>query len=304
MAKIVELCGSPGVGKSSIFYEIEKLRGSKENNTWTTATNTNPEGDYSKRGLAKKIYSKIRQGKNKVGRPEKKENFYVFAKRIYREIKVGRQLIHKEAADRFIAQNPLYIDAIWKNIFHKQAQSSNGLDLRFEKAQWIYRIIKKIQIIKENNSEQYFIIDEGLINMIDRALYKSKSVTEENAEILELLEVIPLPDALVYIETGLDENVRRIICREDIRDMHLGMTEENLRNITQTTRERILNSIKYLENRGTPVLYLNSTISPKQNAIEIIRFSEKLDFMSKAVNSFSNVSPNPNSVQRKKTTSF
>lgn len=276
MAKIVELCGSPGVGKSSIFYEIEKMRGSKENNTWTTATNTNPEGVYSQRDFVKKIYSKIRQGLNNGGRSEKKESFYVFARRIYREIKSERQLIHREAAVRFTAQNPLYIDAIWKNIFHIQAQSPNGLDLRFEKAQWIYRIIKKIQIIKENNSEQYFIIDEGLINMIDRALYKSKSVTEESAEILELLEVMPLPDALVYIETGIDENVRRIICREDIRDMHLGMSEENLRNITKITRDRILNSIKYLENRGIPVLYLNSTISPKQNAIEIIRFSEKL----------------------------
>lgn len=280
MAKIVELCGSPGAGKSSIFYEIEKMRGRRGNATWSTASNTNPQGAYSPGDFAKKIYSKIRKGKNNVGRSEKKESFYVFARRIYREIKLGRHFVDKEvlkeAGARFIAQNPLYMDAIWKNIFYHQAKSSNGLDLRFEKAEWIYKILKKIQILREKDSKQFFIIDEGLINMIDRALYKSESVKEEKEEIQELLEVIPLPEAIVYIEIDLKENVRRLICRKDIRDMHRGLTEKGLMDITRACRERIFNTIKYLENRGTPVLYLDAAISSQKNAEEIIKFTEKL----------------------------
>jgi len=288
MGKIIELCGSPGVGKSSIFYELEKRRNKKYK--WTTASNTNPYGDKSRYDFVKSILIKVKKGKNQVdSRAKNLESFYDFARFIYREIKKGRNFVDidamKEAGDRFVALHPKYIEACWGNIFARQTKSLNGLDLRFEKAEFIYRIIKKNQILREKITDQFIVIDEGFINMIDRGLYKSTSSIDEEEEIYSLLEIMPLPDALVYIETDLKENAKRLISREEIRDMHKGFSFSELMDFTQVCRQRILTSIKYLENKGTPVLYIDSTNSIKENADKIIEFTENLELATTNVNS-------------------
>jgi hypothetical protein len=90
---------------------------------------------------------------------------------------------------------------------------------------------------------------------------------------------------LVYIETDLKENAKRLISREEIRDMHKGFSFSELMDFTQVCRQRILTSIKYLENKGTPVLYIDSTNSIKENADKIIEFTENLELATTNVNS-------------------
>lgn len=288
MGKIIELCGSPGVGKSSIFYELEKRKNKKYR--WTTASNTNPYGDKNFYDFVIDILKKVKKGKNQVDSKSKNlESFYDFARFIYREIKKGRNFVDldamKEAGNRFIAQYPKYIEACWGNIFARQTKSLNGLDLRFEKAEFIYRIIKKNQVLREKITDRLTIIDEGFVNMIDRGLYKSSSPMDEKEEIYNLLEVMPLPDALVYIEIDLNENAKRLLSREEIRDMHKGLSFNELMDFTQVCRQRILTTIKYLENKGTPVLYLDSSHSIKENADKIIEFTENLELTAANVKS-------------------
>lgn len=280
MGKIIELCGSPGVGKSSIFYELEKKRSKK--NYWTTASNYNPYGEKSFYDFIVSIFKKTKTGITQFyTKPNTWDSLYDFTRFIYREIKKGKNFVDlngmKEAGDRFVAQNPKYIEACWGNIFVRQTKSLNDLDLRFEKAEFIYRIIKKIQILKEKNTNQLTIIDEGFINMIDRGLYKSLTPTDEKEEIYNLLEIMPLPDALVYIEIDINENAKRLLSREEMRDMHKGLSMNELKEVTQICRDRILTSIQYLEKKGTPVLYIDSSNPVKESADKIIEFTENLE---------------------------
>lgn len=280
MGKIIELCGSPGVGKSSIFYELEKKRNKK--NYWTTASNYNPYGEKSFYDFIVSIFKKTKTGITQFyTKPNTWDSLYDFTRFIYREIKKGKNFVDlngmKEAGDRFVAQNPKYIEACWGNIFVRQTKSLNDLDLRFEKAEFIYRIIKKIQILKEKNTNQLTIIDEGFINMIDRGLYKSLTPTDEKEEIYNLLEIMPLPDALVYIEIDINENAKRLLSREEMRDMHKGLSMNELKEVTQICRDRILTSIQYLEKKGTPVLYIDSSNPVKESADKIIEFTENLE---------------------------
>lgn len=275
MAKIVEICGSPGVGKSTIFKEIERRR--KSSDIWTTATNINPYGDQNFTEYVVKILEEIKKGSSRNSIINQ-ESTFAFLKRIYKEIKRGRNYtdpnLKKEAGERFVEQFPEYINACWGNIYYRQVKSINGLDLRLEKADFIYKIIKKIQIIKENKTNKITIIDEGLINLIDRALYKSVNITEEKEEIASLLNIMPLPDALVYIETDLHENAKRLVLRKDVRTMHKGLSMNELIDYTKISRERVLAAIELLKSKGIPLLYLNSNDHIKENASKIIDFAK------------------------------
>ncbi len=280
MGKIIELCGSPGVGKSSIFNELERRNNKKYR--WTTVSNTNPYGDKNFYDFVRDILIKVQRGKNQCDSQAKKlEGYYDFVRFIYREIKKGKNFVDlealKAAGNRFVSEHPKYIEACWGNIFARQTKSLNGLDLRFEKAEFIYRIIKKNQVLSEKITDRFTLIDEGFINMIDRGLYQSLTPLEEKQEIHNLLEVMPLPDALVYIEIELNENAKRLLSREELRDMHKGLSFDELMDFTQECRQRILTAIEYLENKGTPVLYLDSSNSIKENADKIIGFTENME---------------------------
>ena len=287
MAKIVEICGSPGVGKSTIFKEIERRR--KSTDIWTTSSDINPYGDQNFKEYVVKILEEIKKGRYRKSLiNQNKESTFAFLKRIYKEIKRGRNsdpTSKKEAGERFVEQFPEYMNACWGNIYYRQVTSINGLDLRLEKADFIYKIIKKIQIIRENKTNKITIIDEGLINLIDRALYKSVNITEEKEEIASLLNVMPLPDAIVYIETDLHENAKRIILREDVRSMHKGLSMNDLIDFTKISRERVLTAIELLKSKGIPFLYLNSNDHINENACKIIDFAKNRKTEKSRINS-------------------
>lgn len=279
MAKIIEICGTPGVGKSTIFKEIEARNNNK--NTWCSVSNKNPFGEETREEFFKSILKEISQGRKPINsRVPKLESYINYLRRVYRKYKLGRNFIDlydlKMAGERFVAQYPTYVDACWKNIYYRQAKSSNGLDLRFEKAEFIYLIIKKLQVLKEKKSQKTMIIDEGLVNMIDRGLYKSNNPVDEKLEIQELLETMPWPDGLVFLETSLEEIANRIMTRKDIRDMHKGLSLPELIDFTEACRKRIAVAIEYLAEKGIPVLYLDSKNKISENASKIIAFANSI----------------------------
>ncbi|RKS53953.1 hypothetical protein BC962_2220 [Gillisia mitskevichiae] len=275
MARIIEICGSPGVGKSTIFKELEKI--SENGDAWETVSNKNPMGEKSHLEFLEELLSELKKGRRPINsRVSKLEDSFSFIKRIYRKFKLGRNFtdlyILKQAGERFVSKYPKYVDACWKNIFYKQGSSSNGMDLRFEKAEFIYLIMKKFQILMEKKDDKTFIIDEGLINMIDRGLYKSNNIIDEKVEIKDLLDTMPWPNGIVYLYTDLVENAKRIKYRTDIRDMHKGLTSKEIIEFSAASRQRIVTAIEYVKECGCPVLVLDSTESIRDNALRIVEF--------------------------------
>lgn len=244
-------------------------------------------GEKSFLEFAREVLSEIRKGRKPINkRVSELESRMNYIRRIYRKLKLGRKFVDlyilKQAGEKFVQKYPNYVKACWNNIFYRQARSMNGLDLRFEKAEFIYLIMKKVQVLREKQNDTTYIIDEGLINMIDRGLYKSENPIDEKHEIEELLESMPWPDGIVYLHTSLKENAHRIKYRTDIRDMHKGLTPEQLMEFSARCRERILIAIEYLRESGCPVLDLDSDRSIKENANRIIEFAKS---------EFSGVSP-------------
>ena len=252
MAKIVEFYGSPGVGKSTIY---EKLK-----DKWKKDFNWIP--------------SHLLYTKKKI----KLEGLNKFLLAVVRAIKNGNfdDVEMKEAGDRFVAQYPEFIDAFWNNILFKQKKSYNGLDLRFERAKYFYTTIQKIQFLRESNCKKIALVDEGLIHRISRGLYKSENLTEEINEIKHLLQIMPLPDALVYVETDVQENAKRLAHRKKVISMHKSLTLTEIENIIPETQERMKNVTKILENKGIPILRVDAKLNIETNVTKIRSFVEGL----------------------------
>ncbi len=279
MAKYIELCGSPGVGKSTIFEEIEKRE--RKSNFWKTVTDLYPTGKENWNDFATRIFFDLVKGRSYTyANPEVRENFLEYIKRVGRTIKRGKNYLEedflKKAGERFVAQNPKYIDACWNNILYRQRKSYNGFDIRFEKAGYMYKVIKKVQLTREDTSGKTIILDEGVVNLIDRALYKSELEAAEKGEIAGVLESAPLPDAVIYIETSLEENVKRLLQRKELRDMHRLLSKEDLVTYTRKCRQRLTTTIDLLKEKEIPILYLDSTDPAGENAKKIIHFSKTL----------------------------
>lgn len=252
MAKMIELCGAPGVGKSTIYNTLA----SRWNNTheWIPADHLYPyvNSNYSWVINLLKVY----------------------LKKDFRKADIQAL---RNAGSRFIYQYPEYIEACMNNIFSNEKESFNGTDQRLEKASYIYGLIKKIQICRESSCDRIAVLEEGLINGMRNALYKCDNVTDQKDEIVHLLNIMPLPDALVYIETDLNENLNRLVSRKRIIPSFETLNRDQLLPIIQRFRIIWKTATNLLEDKGIPVLYIDSADSVSINASKIMSFSEGLN---------------------------
>ena len=258
MAKIVEFFGPPGVGKSTIFKEIELRR--KKNFKWITS----------------KYWSQATFEKNKYF----SFNFYkgLITKNNIDTLKL------KDAGNRFIVQYPEFMDACWQNIIHKHRVSHNKLDIRFQKAIHLQTEIQKIQMLRENDVDKICLLDEGVVHLIPNALYKSSNLLEEYEEIRLLINIIPLPEAVISIDTDAKEIAQRLSKRSKVISMYKNLDISELEILSEIDRERRSIIIDILENHGTPILKIDSSLDIATNAEKIISFmDDKLINLNKEV---------------------
>jgi hypothetical protein len=252
MARIMELCGSPGVGKSTIYNALMSK--------WTKTDNWIP-ADY--------LFPYVKSNYKWVY-----DFLKMFAKK---DLRAADVRVLRNAGSRFISQYPEYIEACINHLLSDEKESLNGTDQRLEKASYIYDLIKMIQICRESSCDRIVILQEGLINGIRNALYKSESETNQKEEIIFLLNVMPLPDALIYVETDLNENINRLASRYKIIPSFEKLDRDQLLTIIQQLRIIWKTAINLLEERGIPVLYIDSSDPVSINASKIMSFSKSLD---------------------------
>lgn len=251
MAKHVEFIGAPGVGKTTIYQVLQ--------HKWTKRSTWIPDKYLFPREAPLNFYSRIlmRLGIRKAF------NAKIDALKL------------KEAGDRFVALYPDYINACWNNIYNRQKKHLNGLDLRFAKTTYLYQLIQKIQWIKEAQSSKLAVVDEGLVHTILNALYWSETAEDETKEIKNLLQLIPLPYAIISVETNFSENIRRLVERKKVMSMHKSLVIADLESIIEQNRAKrtLINEIIYDYN--IPFLKIDSSQSPEISINEIIPFLER-----------------------------
>ncbi len=251
MSYHVEFIGSPGVGKTTIYRKLQSFWG--ENQNWIPDKYLFPKKKKSLLFRSKKIFT--------LGFSKDPQQIDPIAMR--------------EAGDRFVALYPEYMNACWNNINIRQKKHINGLDLRFAKANYLYQLIQKIQCIEESNSSKLAVVDEGLVHSICNGLYWSETENEEKEEIKNLLKVIPLPKALISVETTFSENISRLLERKKVISMHKSLIVSDLENVIRQNRSKraLINQI--VQEYEIPLLTINSSKSPEHNSLEIMDFIKR-----------------------------
>ncbi len=253
MAKMVEIYGSPGVGKTTI-YDALKHRW-KKNNNWIP-------GDQ--------LFLR-----NKI----KLQSFNLFFSTTLKRIRNGSidEAAMKEAGDRFISEFPRFIDIFWNEIFIQQKKSLNGLDLRLEKAKYFYNTIQRVQLIRESPSKKFALIDEGLIHRLTSWGYEDEDLDEEKEKMQKLLDIMPLPQALIYAELDTNENAKRLAYRKKLIRMHESLNDDELKKIICKTRKKMETVTSVLRDYGIPLLRIEAKLPVANNVLKIKAFLNELN---------------------------
>jgi thymidylate kinase len=254
MAKIVELVGSPGVGKTTLYKHLQASW--NKNYNWMPSQHFYPKKETIAESTGSLISDILRWIKNRKGRVDMRAM--------------------EEAGGRFVELFPDYIDACWNHINCTQKKNLNGLDLRFQKVSYLYKLIQKVQTVREQENDKIAIIDEGLIHIINSILYKREAYTEEKEEIEHLLEIMPVPQGIVYVETDVEENVKRLSQRKKVIPMHKALVKGELEIFVHSDHNKraVINTI--IESKNIPFLRINSIDTIANNVSKIISFAENL----------------------------
>jgi tRNA uridine 5-carbamoylmethylation protein Kti12 len=219
LAKLVEFCGAPGTGKSTLYKELVTL--------WMKDSNWIP---------GKKLYPVEKLKYNDV--PGFINSIFLRARKQYNFVEM------KSAAKRFIEQNQELMDCCWNNIYYRQKNPFNSEDNRFRATEIWFQIIQKLQVIKESGCRKFAVVDEGIIQRIDSLLYKSKNLEEEQAEIREIISKIMLPNAIVYIDADVNISISRMKERKKKLPHFEQLSTDELKKIYQDYQQRWLYTLE------------------------------------------------------------
>lgn len=257
MAKYIELIGIPGIGKTTSCHCLRKKYGKQMEFLYNDEDIISISGSKI---LKKKIF-------NKISRPFKRKS-------------IGN--CETNYLQNFIRENPELNDRFWKARTVKD--KGRKQDMRFTTSKYTANIFEKIQKVRDSKSDKLFVVDEGLIHCIKNFTCELDKKTFEQ-QLLDILELIPLPEGVVFF--GGDESiaVERSKNRKYQREKDkLVCNRELLEN-----RGRFLKIIKscidLLIQKKIPVLFLDANERVETKADKIFSFvneivkAEKLKFL-------------------------
>jgi thymidylate kinase len=255
MAKIVELIGPPGVGKSTLYSALIAK--------WQKGFDWIPDRHLVSSCTRQKLnYNSPKEFAltlltNVYGKPDKK--------------------VLKEAGQRFVDRFPEFMDFLWEYIHsEKRVHKNSKKDLRFETAMLFYDKIQKTQIMLESDSKKIVLHDAGIINWIVPIIHDTYRMDEEKDLLYKFIETMYLPYAMIYVLCDTKENVKRLSTRKRKLRMHSGLDINELERSALNEQEKRASFYKILESLGIPILKIDSSKNIEDNVSQITAFLNNL----------------------------
>ena len=252
-SKVIEIIGPPGVGKSTIYQSLCRK--------WESAS----EWVYPEMLLTKK--PSIHSVKS-----------WLWYKM--------RRLLHKKPVKsvpveyglRFDADQQLLAKFCWKHLSDNSFYDDGDTNKRFRSAYFLFTTFCLYQAIIEKAAAKPCVIDEGLLQ---RSFFiKDNDADDQRANELlnEYLTLVPLPYAIIYIDTpDTGEVVKRLRGRCKVIASHSGKDDDGLRRDIEKWRniqDKILENMKCA---GVSIIRVNSMLPVKENVAQIIKMLGNLN---------------------------
>lgn len=251
MAKIIEIAGPAGAGKSTILNSL--AQGRKESSEWIFYQKLLPyqKINYLKlSNVVQNLPSLLKKGKGNLDDSA-----------LY------------EAGKRFIMAHESYVDLYWQNLHTNYSRDLNGFDARFDSSAKFYNKIKEYQYIEESKTSKRVLFEEGLIhNLTGRVPIVNGSLQKEKSDIDAFLMVMPLPESLIVIDTDAMIIIERLVKRKKVLPMHRNKSVQELRDLTMIIKERMAYAIEVLLKNGVNVLSIDSQEEVRKNTDKINAF--------------------------------
>jgi deoxyadenosine/deoxycytidine kinase len=246
---LIEIIGPPGVGKSTLYNSLIQKWNRKS--SWKYNHNIQ-SGNTS----LSKVKSWLDKGFRDLTGKKRSEKVSVrhgfeFAKN------------HHELAD-----------FLWSFLSDKRTNSGNENNKRFRSAYFLFKDFCRLQYIIENGREKPFVIEEGLLqksfllNQDKQFMYDSIST---------YIELIPLPRAIIYLNTGsVDIILNRIKNRRKTIASHIGLNDSELYADLETWQYMFGIIIAKMEEKGVEVYRVNGENPVNNNVRLLLQYLENM----------------------------
>ncbi|MBT0812299.1 hypothetical protein KIH41_13520 [Litoribacter ruber] len=262
MAKYVEFIGVSGVGKSTTYRYL--FKNYKTSLPWIP---------YEE--LCKDQYHHTNSFKNFL-------EYRLY--KLYKPNHIPRIPHNQESLNKFVNQNREFLENFWNTMYN----CKEDVNLRFYKTNYIRDIIEKIQNVKDSAYKKYCIIDEGLIHNLNYFINPRIPPTETEVE--RLLNLIELPDGIVYFKGEIDNIMSRTMNRGSLRAGEKNLSSEDLvLKKTQSIKEKSL-FIDCIKKSQIPILTVHAQDSISTKADKIMEFLSTLHEKTTSAKSLENKS--------------
>ncbi len=251
MARYVELIGVPGVGKTTVFKEVERLW---ENGCrWVPETHIEPTKDvkcdrrpyrYHVRTYARYLWSRCR------GAPR-------WANRA-----VLNPAVYEEACQEFVNREKALVDMCWDNI-SRRIPSVNGDDHRLFYLQYLYKLFGRIQFIAAHSTTKTILTDEGLVHNLGIMLNPDDSYEKRDRDIRHIIRHAPMPAAVLFLQARGAATVERLLKRGHRIKIHERLTEKQLLTVVENGLLLKEEVISILEEAGIHTYRVDASPRPE-----------------------------------------
>jgi adenylate kinase family enzyme len=252
-SKVIEIIGPPGVGKSTIYHSL--CRKWENGSQW--------------------VYPEVLLTNKPPLFPVRKWMIYrmrlLLHKKLVKTIPVDYGL-------RFDEQQQQLAKFCWQHLSDASFYGDRDTNKRFRSAYFLFSAFCLYQAIIEKATETPCIIEEGL-------LQKSFFIRDNEADdqlskslLNEYLELVPLPYAIIYIDTpDTNEVVKRLRGRSKVIASHFGKNDEALRRDIEQWRHVQDNILERMKTAGVSIIRINGMQPVKENVTEILKMLKNLN---------------------------
>lgn len=252
MGKIVELIGPSGVGKSSLYLELQ--------NQWSKSDSWAVYHDFVYRRKERDVTKFFLRVKSLWGK--------VFSSDYYWN--EGRV---KSAQKIFAEDNPEFMSVLMDLIHEHSKVGYNGEDKRFLVTFFSLKSIGRLQnALQRKEDNRVCLIDEALISRIMHI----NSPTFTKDQLRKYITSMPLPDGLIFLNAPVDEVLKRIHKRKTLATIHEGLTIDEIQELTINTQNLMNKVSSFFNEMNIPVLQLDGTLSTVDLASQSIEFMEEI----------------------------